>query len=147
MENFIKYLLYSDLGSEWNNIAVLIFRILLMGELIYVHGLKKMKLQNGHTEHIPNPLSLPDKLNHQLAVFSDTIAPVFVILGLGTRFFLLPSIAVTTIGYFVVHRKDSPEVRDVPFIYSIAMIFLLLIGPGSYSLDYYYLLATFFNTY
>ena len=144
MENLIKYLLYSDLGSEFNNIAVLIFRVLLMLELFRVHGMKKFRVQNGEKEHVPNPLGLPDKLNGLVATFSDTVVPFLVAIGVGTRLFLLPSIGVTAIGYFVVHRKDTIEVKDVPYMYTLAMLFLWAIGPGTFSIDYY-LLQTLFN--
>lgn len=144
MENIIKTLLYSDLGSEFNNLAVLVFRLLLMLELFRVHGLKKFRLQNGEKEHVPNPLGLPDKLNALVATFSDTVVPFFIAFGLGTRLLLLPTIGVTAIGYFVVHRKDPIEVRDVPYMYTLSMLFLWAIGPGQYSLDQY-LLQTFFN--
>lgn len=144
MENLIKYLLYSDLGSELNNIAVLIFRVLLMLELFRVHGMKKFRVQNGEKEHVPNPLGLPDKLNGLVATFSDTVVPFLVAIGVGTRLFLLPSIGVTAIGYFVVHRKDAIEVKDVPYMYTLAMLFLWAIGPGTFSIDYY-LLQTLFN--
>ena len=137
MEEIIKNLLFSDLGSEINNLAVFIFRVLLMLELFRVHGLKKFRLQNGEKEQVPNPLGLPEKVNSLLATFSDTIVPVFVALGLGTRLFLLPSIGVTAIGYFAVHRNDSVEVRDVPYMYTLAMVFLWVIGSGSYSMDHY----------
>jgi len=144
MENIIRQLLYSDLGSAINNWAVLVFRILLMLELFRVHGLKKFPLQHGEKEHVPNPLGLPDKLNGLVAMFSDTVVPFLVSLGLGTRLFLLPSIGVTAIGYFVVHRKDSVEVRDIPYMYTLCMLFLWVTGPGTLSIDYY-LLQTFFN--
>ena len=144
MENLIKYLLYSDLGSELNNIAVLIFRVLLMLELFRVHGMKKFRVQNGEKEHVPNPLGLPDKLNGLVATFSDTVVPFLVAIGVGTRLFLLPSIGVTAIGYFVVHRKDAIVGKDVPYMYTLAMLFLWAIGPGTFSIDYY-LLQTLFN--
>jgi putative oxidoreductase len=144
MENIIKYLLYSDLGSQFNNVAVLLFRVLLMLELFRVHGMKKFRLQNGEKEQVPNPLHLPEKLNGLVATFSDTVVPILVSLGLGTRFFLLPSIGVTAIGYFVVHRNDSAEIRDVPYMYTLALLFLWAIGPGNFSLDTY-LVHTFFN--
>lgn len=144
MENLIKCILSSDLGSEFNNIAVLVFRVLLMLELFRVHGMKKFRVQNGEKEQVPNPLGLPDKLNGLVATFSDTVVPFLVAIGLGTRLFLLPSIGVTAIGYFVVHRRDSIEVKDVPYMYTLAMLFLWVIGPGTFSLDHY-LIQIFFN--
>jgi len=137
MIELIKQLLYSDAGSAFNNGALLVFRILLAIELFRVHGMKKFRVQNGEKEHVPNPLGLPDKLNGLVATFSDTVVPFFIIFGLGTRLAILPTIGVTAIGYFVVHRKDSVEVRDVPYMYTLSLLFLLALGAGTYSLDHY----------
>ncbi|KFE99092.1 DoxX family protein [Chryseobacterium luteum] len=135
----LKQILSSDLGSSFNDIAFLIFRVLLAVELFRVHGLKKFRLENGQKEIIPNPLGLPDKMNALVASFSDLVVPFLIILGLGTRLAVLPTIGVTAIGYFVVHRKDSLEVRDVPYMYTLSLLLILALGAGKYSLDYYLL--------
>lgn len=135
----LKQILSSDLGSSFNDIAFLIFRVLLAVELFRVHGLKKFRLENGKKEVIPNPLGLPDKMNALVASFSDLVVPFLIILGLGTRLAVLPTIGVTAIGYFVVHRKDSLEVRDVPYMYTLSLLLILALGAGKYSLDYYLL--------
>jgi len=137
MEIFQK-LFYTDLGNTVNNGAILIFRILLAWELLTVHGLKKIqKGPQAEPEHIPNPLQLPEKLNAAVAQFADTIVPFFIALGLLGRLALLPTIGVTAVGYFVVHRHDSREVRDIPFMYTLCLLLLLLTGPGTYSIDHY----------
>ncbi len=137
--DILKQILFSDLGTPYNNMALLFFRILLAAALFGVHGMKKFRVENGQTEQVPNPLHLPEKLNRFVATFSDTVVPVFMILGLGTRLMIVPTIGVTAIGYFVVHRKDSPEVRDVPYMYTLSLLLLLALGAGKYSLDYYLL--------
>lgn len=135
MIEFIKHILYSDLGSSFNNWAMLVFRILLALELFRVHGLKKFRVENGQKEHVPNQLHLPEKLNGLVATFSDTVVPFLIMLGIGTRLAVLPTIGVTAIGYFVVHRKDSLEVRDVPYMYTLSLLLILAMGAGTYSLD------------
>jgi putative oxidoreductase len=80
---------------------------------------------------------LPEALNSAVARFADTVAPLLVALGLGTRLAVLPVIGVTAIGYFVVHRAHSPEVRDVPYMYTLTFLLVLALGPGTLSLDYY----------
>ncbi len=135
----LKYILSSDLGSEFNDMAFLVFRVLLAVELFRVHGLKKFRVENGKKETIPNPLGLPDKMNALVASFADLVVPFLIILGLGTRLAVLPTIGVTAIGYFVVHRKDSLEVRDVPYMYTLSLLLILALGAGKYSLDYYLL--------
>ncbi|MNK66500.1 hypothetical protein D3C87_858190 [compost metagenome] len=143
MIEFIKQILHSDLGNSFNNAALLAFRVLLAIELFRVHGMKKFRVENGQKEHVPNPLHLPEKLNGLVATFSDTVIPFFIILGLGTRLAVLPTIGVTAIGYFVVHKNDSLEVRDVPYMYTLSLLLLLALGAGTYSLDYY--LVTLLN--
>ncbi|QRY57085.1 DoxX family protein [Sphingobacterium siyangense] len=134
----LQKLFYTDLGNTANNIAILIFRVLFAWELLTVHGLKKIqKDPQAEPEHIPNPLQLPEKLNAAVAQFADTIVPFFIALGLFGRLALLPTIGVTAVGYFVVHRHDSREVRDIPFMYTLCLLLLLLIGPGTYSIDHY----------
>lgn len=139
MKDIIQHILYSDAGSMLNNYALLAFRLLLALELFRVHGMKKFRLENGQQEHVPNPLHLPEKLNGWVATFSDTVVPFLMALGLGTRLAVLPTIGVTAIGYFVVHRKDSAEVRDVPYMYTLCLLLLLVLGPGRYSIDVQYL--------
>ncbi|ALM47969.1 DoxX family protein [Flavobacterium psychrophilum] len=136
MIDFIKQILSSDLGSAFNNSAMLVFRILLALELFRVHGIKKFRVENGQKEHVPNPLHLPEKLNGLVATFSDTVVPFLIMLGIGTRLVVLPTIGVTAIGYFVVHRKDSLEVRDVPYMYTLSLLLILALGAGTYSLDH-----------
>ncbi len=135
----LKLILSSDLGSSFNDAAFLVFRILLGIELFRVHGLKKFRLENGQKEKVPNPLGLPDKMNALVASLADTVVPFLIILGLGTRLAVLPTIGVTAIGYFVVHRKDSLEERDVPYMYTLTLLLILALGAGKYSLDYYLL--------
>ena len=139
MIEFIKQILSSDLGTAFNNAALLVFRVLLAVELFRVHGMKKFRVENGQKEHVPNPLHLPEKLNRLVATFSDTVVPFLIILGIGTRLVVLPTIGVTAIGYFVVHRKDSLEIRDVPYMYTLSLLLILALGAGKYSLDYYLL--------
>ncbi len=139
MIDLLKQILYSDLGNPLYNSALLIFRVLLAVELFRVHGMKKFRVENGQREHVPNPLHLPEKLNGLVATLSDTVVPFLIILGIGTRFAVLPTIGVTAVGYFVVHRKDSLEVRDVPYMYTLSLLLILALGAGKYSLDYYLL--------
>ncbi|HEY9257522.1 DoxX family protein [Chitinophaga sp.] len=139
MNEIIKSILYSDTGNTLNNYALLVFRVLLALELFRVHGMKKFRVENGQREQVPNPLHLPEKLNKWVATFSDTVVPFLIIPGILTRLVILPTIGVTAIGYFVVHRKDNSEVRDVPYMYTLSLLLLLILGPGRYSIDVQFL--------
>ena len=139
MTDIIKQILHSDLGTDFNNGALLIFRVSLALELFTVHGMKKFRIEDGKKQQVPNPLHLPEKLNANIATFSDTIVPFFIIVGLAVRLAVLPTITVAAVAYFLVHRKDTPEIRDVPFMYILSLLLILVLGPGKYSFDYYIL--------
>ncbi len=125
----------SDAGSKRNNIALLFFRVIVSLELIIVHGLKKLGIGVTIPEIVPNPLGLPETVNFIFATAANILFPVCIIFGLFTRLSTLPVLAVTLTGYFIVHGGDSLIERDIPFMYSLSFLLLLLLGPGKYSLD------------
>lgn len=134
-KSLIKGLLLNELENKGLSYSLLFFRIALSLELIIVHGLKKLGLNNGVAEVIPNPYGFPQWINDSVALAANFICPVLIILGLFTRLVTLPVLAVTLSGYFIVHGNDSLLVRDVPFMYSICFLFLTFTGAGKYSLD------------
>lgn len=119
------------------NNALLLFRVLLCLQMLRVHGLKKIGVSVGEAEIVPNPLQLPPKLNELMANFSDIVAPILVAFGFLTRFAIVPILAVTLTGYFIVHRRDSLSIRDVPDMYSLSYLYLFLNGAGTFSVGYY----------
>lgn len=132
-----------NLILEFNNFkmisvdaGILLFRVALCLELIVVHGLKKIGIGTAVAEVVPNPLNLPDQFNQLFAISANLIFPVFVLFGYLTRLAILPILAVTLTGYFIIHWNDSPLVRDIPFMYSLAFLLLFVTGPGKYSIDY-----------
>ena len=119
------------------HVSALVFRVLLSMELMYAHGLKKLGVGLAEAEKIPNPLHLPGAFNNLFADAANLVFPLFVIVGLLTRLAILPILAVTLTGYFVLHFHDAPLIKDAPFMYSLSYLLLLVSGPGKYSLDYY----------
>jgi putative oxidoreductase len=132
----MKWIFLKILGqSVILHIAILIFRILVSAEMIIVHGLKKINNWDDELIHLPNPFGINPHLNLWMAVIANVAMPVLIIAGFLTRLAVLPVLSVTLIGYFVVHGNDSLAVRDVPFMYSICYLLLLITGPGKYSVD------------
>lgn len=118
------------------NVIMLFFRTAISLELIIVHGLKKLGINGAERENIPNPFHLNEAFNDIIAISANLLFPVFVIIGLFTRIAVLPILAVTLTGYFVVHLNDVLSTKDIPFMYSLAYLLILVLGPGRYSVDY-----------
>jgi putative oxidoreductase len=119
--------------------ALLFFRVAVSFELLIAHGLKKIGIGVAIAETVTNPLGLPDFFNQAFAIVANIIMPLFVAAGLFTKIATLPILAITLTGYFIVHFHDPIAVKDVPFMYSVCFLFLTIVGPGKYSLDYYFL--------
>ncbi len=137
MKKLIQTITNTSLEGKLIHIALLIFRIALSLELIFAHGLKKLGIGVVEAEKVPNPLNLPEAFNSLFADAANLFFPVFVILGFFTRAAVLPILAVTLTGYFVLHWNDALLIKDTPFMYSLCYLFLLFVGPGKYSIDHY----------
>ena len=119
------------------NATMLFFRVAVGLEMIFVHGFKKLGIGVAEAEKVPNPLHLPETFNYAFAVAANIFFPFLVLTGFCTRLATLPTLAVTLTGYFVLHWNDAGIVRDTPFIYSVIFLFILVLGPGKYSIDNY----------
>lgn len=135
MKRIINYITNVYPASGTFNMTLFMFRVLLSVEMIYAHGLKKIGVGVAEAEHVPNPLHLPEAFNNLFADAANLFFPVLVMLGLLTRVSVVPILAVTLTGYFVVHFHDAPLLKDTPYMYSLSYLLILVLGPGKYSLD------------
>jgi putative oxidoreductase len=136
MSKFIQQVTTIYPSARSFHLGMLVFRILLSLEMMIVHGFKKIGIGVDEAEQVPNPLDLPVELNQLLALSANLFFPLFIIAGLLTRLAVLPVLAVTLTGYFLLHWHDALWIKDVPFMYSISFLLLLVLGPGKYSADY-----------
>lgn len=137
MKKIIQIITNPRPSNSLYHIVLLWFRVLLSVEMIYAHGLKKIGIGVAEAEQVPNPLHFPEAINNALAVSANILFPILVILGFFTRLAVLPILALTLTGYFVLHFHDAPLVKDAPFMYSLSYLLILFLGAGRYSLDHY----------
>jgi putative oxidoreductase len=137
MKKLVQIIINTNLEGKLIHIALFVFRIALSLELIVAHGLKKLGVGVAEAEQVPNPLHLPQEFNSLFADTANLVFPVFVIFGLFTRVAVLPILAVTLTGYFILHWNDALLIKDTPFMYSLCYLFLFFVGPGKYSIDNY----------
>ena len=137
MKKLIQTIINTNLEGKLIHGALFVFRIALSLELIVAHGLKKLGVGVAEAEQVPNPLHLPEEFNSLFADAANLVFPVFVVFGLFTRIAVLPILAVTLTGYFILHWNDALLIKDTPFMYSLCYLFLFFVGPGKYSIDQY----------
>ncbi|MBF0256818.1 MAG: DoxX family protein, partial [Gammaproteobacteria bacterium] len=77
----------------------------------------------------------------QLATWTELLAPIALVLGLGTRFASVSLIILTIVAWASVHAGLGYNVCNngfkLPLIYLVLFIPLLLTGPGKLSLDHW----------
>ncbi len=73
-----------------------------------------------------------------LAVFSEVVCSVFIILGLGTRAASIPLIITMMVAAFIVHADDPFARKEMALLYLLGYIMLLILGSGKYSIDRYF---------
>ncbi|WP_299521010.1 DoxX family protein [Winogradskyella sp.] len=136
MEKTIQKLFSDQSTFLSKDLTLLLFRVLVSLSMINTHGMKKLLDFEGTVAHIPDPIGVGGEVSAIIAIIANIVAPIFVILGLGTRLAILPIISVTLMGFFIVHGNDPWSVKDVPLMYSLAYLALFFLGAGKYSLDY-----------
>ncbi|MEW6677769.1 MAG: DoxX family protein [Pseudomonadota bacterium] len=127
--------------GQW--IAPLGLRLLLAYEF-WVAGVEKFNGENWFADiqdQFPFPFNLvPAEISWQLATWSELIAPVLLVLGLGTRFASLALIGLTVVAWASVHAGNGYNVCDngykLPLMYLVMFVPLLLSGAGKLSLDH-----------
>jgi putative oxidoreductase len=69
-----------------------------------------------------------------LMVFAELFCAILVVMGLFTRFALIPLIITMWVAFYKVHRLDAFD-GQISLLFFCAYLCLLFTGPGKYSVD------------
>ena len=118
-----------------NNIALLILRVVFAGSMLYGHGLGKLnRLLEGNLS-FSNPLGIGEIPTLILAVFSEFLAPIFIIIGYKTKFFSFFPAATMFVAAFIVHWGDPFGRVEKAILFLTIFVILMMTGAGKYSVD------------
>lgn len=118
---------------------------LLLAYEFWESGVEKLRGENWFAEIqavFPFPFDLlPVELSWFMATWTELLGSLGLVLGLGTRFWVLGFITLDIVAWISVHAGHGYNVCDngfkLPLIYLIMLIPLLLSGPGKASLDHF----------
>lgn len=101
------------------------------------HGWPKlMKLLGGGEIQFLDPFGLGVMPSFVMAIFAEVLCSILILFGLATRWATIPLIITMLVAIFVAHATDGFQKQELPAHYILVYFFLLLSGPGKYSLDY-----------
>lgn len=114
--------------------GLLILRVGTAG-LMLTHGIPKfLMIINGNFE-FGDPLGIGPVPSLILATISEFLCPILVIIGLKTRWAVVPTIMTMLVAAFIVHGADPISVKEKAFLFLISFIAILMLGPGKFSID------------
>ena len=130
--------------SSYNDLGLLALRVVVGTTLCLKHGWEKAfdfhTMATNTTLPFPNLFHLGTVPTLVIALTSDFICSILIVLGLGTRFATVIAFANIAVAWAMVHhfsffgpRADHGEII---VLFLGAMISVFLTGPGRYSLDY-----------
>lgn len=101
------------------------------------HGAKKyMMLFSGEPIQFADPLGIGQTNTLIMAFVAEFICSVFILIGFATRLAVMPLIVTMFIIVFVVHAPDGLEKQELPGLYLVIYVLLLITGSGKYSIDH-----------
>jgi putative oxidoreductase len=116
------------------NFGLLLLRIGFSAAML-THGYGKLiKVLSGDFS-FGDPIGIGSTASLILCIFAEFIAPIFIIIGLKTRWFSAIASINMFVAAFVAHAGDPFAKKEKALLFLLIFIFLCFSGPGKYSLD------------
>lgn len=124
-------------NASGTDLGLLLLRLTIGLSLFIKHGIEKLTNHGHMASHFPNPVHIGSHPSFLIAMISDGICSLLVVLGLGTRvaaFIVLMNLGVAL--YFVHHFAFRTDHGELMVAYMGGFLALIFTGAGRYSLDW-----------
>ena len=104
--------------------------------MFYGHGIGKIERVFGpRPVKFGDPLGIGAELSLYLVAFAEGICAALLMLGLFTRLATIPLIVTMGVVVFVVKWKNGFGDMELPLVYLVGFLSILVFGPGRFSID------------
>lgn len=116
---------------------LLALRMLTSWFMIYGHGLPKWsRFTSGAEIQFADPFGLGPSASMLLAIFAEIGCSVLIIIGLGTRWVVVPLIITMLVAAFYANAGQPFGKKELALVYLLLYGTLFVFGSGKYSLDH-----------
>lgn len=128
-------------GYSFTNLGRLFLR-LFVGIMLLQYGVRQLSSSSHELLQFNIPY-LEVGLSTWLVIFVEIVCAFFIMIGLFTRLALIPPFILmicSTTQLFVLYSFSelSISLMTIPFLYMGVFFFMMLVGPGKISVDYFY---------
>ena len=117
------------------HLSLLLLRV-AVAALMLTHGWPKLSKVLAGDMQFGDPIGLGPGPSLILVAFAEGICSLLILIGAGTRLASIPLIINFIVVFFIVHGNDPFGKRELPLLYLILYIILLIMGSGKYSVDH-----------
>ena len=136
MMDFLKDIFGIYQSAASIDVALLVLRAAI-GILMLNHGIPKIKkLISPEPIHFFKTFGLNERNSLKAAAFVEVFFSTFLILGLGTRIAVIPLLGTMVIAAFHTLKSHPFDKKELPILFLLIYVTLLLGGSGKFSLDY-----------
>lgn len=121
--------------DPWTSLGLLILRLGTGFLFFYGHGLGKITRFSERLHTFSDPIGLGPEVSFVLVVFAEVVCATLVAIGLWTRFAAVPIVIFAIVAAFVQHIGDPFPKKELPLLYGIFALTLVLTGGGMFSLE------------
>lgn len=129
-------LLDASKRATLHDLGLLLLR-LSVGLLMLTHGLPKLLNFQVMLEKFADPIGLGVPLSLTLAIGAEVGCSLLLIVGLATRLAAFPLMFTMAVAFFLVHGADPLGDKELPLLYMLSYVTLMLTGPGRFSVDHW----------
>ncbi len=123
-------------SAKWTDLGILFLRVLTGAGMVY-HGYPKVfggmmprMIEGVAAMGFPMPA-----LFAWAAALSEFVGGILLVLGFGARYAAFFIFCTMSVAFFVTHRADAFQVKELALVYWVISVALILTGAGKYSLD------------
>lgn len=116
---------------------ILLFGRIAISCMMLTHGLPKMQELMAGNYEFADPIGLGMKTSLILAVFTEVILSIFMIIGFAFRLSTFGLLVTMIIAAFVTHGGDAFAVKEKAILYLLVYAVLAVTGSGKYAVDYF----------
>ncbi|PKK83259.1 MAG: DoxX family protein [candidate division Zixibacteria bacterium HGW-Zixibacteria-1] len=133
----MPFLLYFEQTKETflNSWGLLILRVGVGSMMLLSHGWGKLMNFSEIAPKFADPLGFGTTASLGLVVFAEVFASLALIFGFMTRLATFPLIITMLVAVFLIHAGDPFGRKELPLMFLISYVTILISGPGKFSLD------------